>query len=255
MVGWAYAHLKWASDLGLAYLRVVVDPEWRGHGIGSELWARAESHLRALQPHTLRATADAGTEGIAFVEHRFFEPTRRSIISRLNVHEAPNLALRPPKGFELIPLSQVTHREEEMYQLNLAAERDVLADEPRGRLLTFEAWRRETLTHPDLTPDGSFYLSDGERLAAFALLIIDHSRHIGWNEMTGTLPEYRGRGLASVVKAETINWAKSNGIDRILTNNDAENQPILALNRRLGYQPVKILVDYEQPLSAEMRSR
>jgi RimJ/RimL family protein N-acetyltransferase len=78
------------------------------------------------------------------------------------------------------------------------------------------------------------------------MLIVDQGRRRAWNEMTGTLPSHRGRGLATAAKLATIHWARSNWIERILTNNDAENAPMLAINRHLGYKPVKFLIDYER---------
>ncbi|KPC92636.1 hypothetical protein ADL27_23995 [Streptomyces sp. NRRL F-6602] len=54
--------------------------------------------------------------------------------------------------------------------------------------------------------------------------------------MTGTLREYRGRGLASLAKTATLHKARAAGLREAFTGNDAENAPMLAVNRKFGYE-------------------
>ena len=56
------------------------------------------------------------------------------------------------------------------------------------------------------------------------------------NAFTGVIPEYRGRGIATALKVKTILHAREVGVSEILTQNDSENEPMLAINRKLGYQ-------------------
>jgi GNAT superfamily N-acetyltransferase len=73
---------------------------------------------------------------------------------------------------------------------------------------------------------------------------------------TGTLPEYRGRGLALAVKLASLRWAAARGVTRVFTSNDETNAPMLAVNRRLGYRPVGRGVEYlaeREGLSRERR--
>jgi RimJ/RimL family protein N-acetyltransferase len=69
--------------------------------------------------------------------------------------------------------------------------------------------------------------------------------------MTATLPEFRRRGLALAVKLAAARWAQANGFERILTENDAENTGMLAVNQRLGYRPLyeqtKWVLEWERP--------
>jgi GNAT superfamily N-acetyltransferase len=55
--------------------------------------------------------------------------------------------------------------------------------------------------------------------------------------ITGVDRPYRGRGLALALKLRTIRLARRYGAAYIRTHNDSENAPMLALNRKLGYQP------------------
>ena len=99
---------------------------------------------------------------------------------------------------------------------------------------------------PTLDHDGSFVVELDGRPAAFAWLVVDRGRRLAANEMTGTRPELRGRGLASTAKLATIRWAAENGISRIYTSNHEENAPMVAINRKLGYRVVAEIVDYER---------
>ena len=93
---------------------------------------------------------------------------------------------------------------------------------------------RERAESPDLAADGSFVAFFDGRPAAFALLTAD-AHGVAENEFTATLPDLRGRGLATLCNLATIRWAKENGIHTIVAGNDAGNAPLLAINERLGY--------------------
>jgi GNAT superfamily N-acetyltransferase len=57
------------------------------------------------------------------------------------------------------------------------------------------------------------------------------------NLLTGVDPRYRGRKIAQALKLQAIHYAREQGAAAIQTQNDAENVAILAINRKLGYQP------------------
>jgi hypothetical protein len=44
--------------------------------------------------------------------------------------------------------------------------------------------------------------------------------------------------LAQALKSLSIRFAKEFGADYIITHNDSQNAPMLAVNRKLGYQPL-----------------
>ena len=74
---------------------------------------------------------------------------------------------------------------------------------------------------------------------------------VALNGMTGTLRAYRGRGLAKLAKAATIRWAREDGLRRIVTENDAENAAMIAVNEWLGYRVVarRAFLCLERPAS------
>ena len=58
-----------------------------------------------------------------------------------------------------------------------------------------------------------------------------------YNLMTGVDRAYRSRHIALALKVQSICFAKAFGADSIRTHNDSQNGPMLAINRKLGYQP------------------
>ncbi len=54
---------------------------------------------------------------------------------------------------------------------------------------------------------------------------------------TGVRGDYRGRGLATLLKTKAIEYAKARGATKIRTHNHSENAPMLAINKKLGFEP------------------
>ncbi|MGY5026869.1 GNAT family N-acetyltransferase, partial [Streptomyces griseus] len=54
--------------------------------------------------------------------------------------------------------------------------------------------------------------------------------------MTGTLREFRGRGLAKLAKNDSLHRARAAGYTDAYTSNDTGNGPMLAVNAWFGYE-------------------
>jgi len=183
-----------------------VAPEARGRGIGAALWASVENH--ADEP-AVCWTDDAA--GVAFAESRGFRSSATRIVSVLDLAAAVPAEPSPPVGVRIMSWAQL--------------------DAPPVEL---EAVDRAD--SPDLAPAGSFVaVADGQPVA-YTLLTTDE-RGFAENEFTATLPDFRGRGLATLCKVASIRWAEANGIHAIVAGNDRDNEPMLAINRKLGYRP------------------
>lgn len=76
---------------------------------------------------------------------------------------------------------------------------------------------------------------DGDRVVGLSTLEFAGGGDGALTGMTGVLREYRGRGLALAMKLRTIEEAQRRGLARMRTNNDPDNPPMLAVNRKLGY--------------------
>ena len=242
IVGWGIARFNWSvSAEGVSWLWVGVREQARRRGIGSGLYALAEAHLVEGRARKLETFAAPDSAGERFAERRGFRKTRAEHFLTLDPHETDLSGLprieseKAVEGFRVAPLRDVLDRPRELHALYAAAEADVPADEIEDNI-PYEDWVHETLEAPDLDRDGSFVVLAGERPVALSFLHVNRELGVAENEMTGTLPEFRRRGLARLAKLATIQWARENGVTEISTGNDRENAAMRSLNEQLGYR-------------------
>jgi GNAT superfamily N-acetyltransferase len=69
------------------------------------------------------------------------------------------------------------------------------------------------------------------------------------HDLTAVRREWRGRGVARVLKRAQIAWAIERGYERLETANEERNAPIRALNERFGYRPAATLVRLQGPVA------
>jgi GNAT superfamily N-acetyltransferase len=235
IVGSAWAGFEWAvATPGRGRFWVAVAPEHRRRGVGGTLYEVVEKYLRGHGAWRARANVDADPAGERFLRERGFERTGADIVSELVL---PGIDLKEPSapGFSVVPLAEARDRIEDLYAVCAAGELDMPGDEP-DTALTIEDWMLDDFGVPDLSGEGSFVALEEDRVVSLAFLAVDPPRKLGYNQMTATLPEFRRRGLALAVKLAAARWAQANGLERILTENDAENHGMLAVNARLGYR-------------------
>jgi GNAT superfamily N-acetyltransferase len=242
IVGWAEAGLEWQTAAeGAAGAWVLVHPEQRGKGIGRELARVVDEHLAAIDARHAETHAVEKSEGQAFAERRGYKVTRREIFSALDPRTVDRDELRSLEsdkaaaGLRVGALAELRDRPEEFHALDAAVTADVPADFPQDDL-RYDEWLVGTLGAPDRDWEGSRIVFAGERPVAMTLLTVDRERHRADNDMTGTLPEFRGRGLARLAKLSSLVWAAEHGIEEVATANDESNVGMLAVNRRLGYK-------------------
>ena len=84
------------------------------------------------------------------------------------------------------------------------------------------------------------------RLAAITLIRIDRPSGRAQNNLAGTLREFRGRGLATLLKSHSLRRAAELGVTIAITDNEEANAPMLAVNLRLGYRPFARRLTWER---------
>ena len=236
LVAFANARFRWAlEEPGIAGLWVGVLPAHRHQGFARELYPLAEEHLLARDARRLGSTVrEDEADGRAFAKRLGYREGRREQYWALEV-QPDAAAPSPPTGVKVVRLGEVIDRPHDLFELYDAAERDMPDD--HVHTMDFDDWKLETLGNPELDADLSAVVLVSDRPASFAWLTTDRGGRRAMNEMTGTAPEFRRRGLARLAKQATVNWAAEAGIRRILTSNDATNADMLALNEHLGYRP------------------
>jgi GNAT superfamily N-acetyltransferase len=247
IVGSAWAAFEWSVPThGKGRFWVAVAPEHRGHGIGGALYDVVEKYLRGRGAWRARANVDDDPAGERFLARRGYEPHKTDRVSELVLADAE----LPEPSVPVVPLAQARQLERDLYEICAAGELDMPGDEPETAL-TLETWRLDDYGVPDLSGEGSFVALDRERAVALAFLCVDPRRRLAYNQMIATRPFHRRRGLALAVKLAAARWARANGFERILTENDESNVGMLAVNERLGYRPlydqVSFVLEWERP--------
>lgn len=115
---------------------------------------------------------------------------------------------------------------------------------------SFAEWRAETLDNPLIDRDASVVALEGREPVALAWLCTDREGRRGEALMAATRRDRRGRGLATAAKTESLRRAAELGITRILTGNDDESAPMLAINRKLGFTAAGVVESFSKPLLA-----
>ena len=211
-------------------------PAFRRRGLGTRLFETAAAHIVGHGARRLESTVrDDEPEARAFARRLGFEEGRSEQYWELEVVSAAGGKAEPTGEVSVVRLREVRDRERELFALYDSAERDMPDDYTHA--MAFEDWLPETLGNPELDLDLSAVVLVDGRPAAFAWLTADREGARAANEMTGTAPEFRRRGLARLAKEATIRWAAEAGVRTIVTSNDTTNAHMLALNEHLGYRP------------------
>lgn len=250
VAGWVRARLRWATSAeGVAELWAFVEPGSRRRGLGAGLYDTAYAHLLDAGGRVLESWT-TGEEGGRFLLARGFAATRTQEVLQLALATADLsgfgelVAARETEGYELLPLAAVSDRPEELHRLDAGATAAVPTTYAEDDV-RLDDWLVEALGHPQLSHEGSFVVvAAGGTPVAYAFLHVDPAFRLAANEMTGTHRDHRRRGLARLAKLGTIAWARDQGYESILTDNDGENTGILHLNRSLGYLPVGTETQY-----------
>lgn len=242
IVAWAPSGLYQSAS---AWFWIGVRPELRGRGIGGALYDHVEARL-CEQGATRIETTPNDEAGRQFLDARGFEVSATFRVSEIDPRRV-SPAVRPRPGVEVVALREVSELAETLFELYSQGRADVPSASPRA-VWTFAEWRAQTLDHPLLDLDASVVVLEGGEPVSLAWLYSDREGHRAETLMAATRRDRRGRGLASVAKIESTRRAATVGLTRILTSNDVDNRPMLAINDRLGYTPTVVIDSYTKNL-------
>lgn len=233
VVAWGSAAINtWTSEVGQAGLNVHVHPGHRLRGIGGALAARLHEHLGEIG--AVRVRTFASPSGVEFARRRGYDGSRQMHYSGVDLRQPLPEQPPTPDGIVLVGLDQVTPRQ--AYDADTIASRDEPGDSPIDAV-DFDQWVQEIWESPGLDKALSVAALAGDEIASFTAVETAGDR--AWAGMTGTLPAYRGKGLAKLVKSVALRRAAAAGITGAFTSNDDENGPMLAVNNWLGYRRVE----------------
>jgi len=94
---------------------------------------------------------------------------------------------------------------------------------------------REWFASPGLQMDRIWIAREGDDIVGISQLSYPPVRGSVETDWTGMARRARGRGIARALKCETLMQAIALGVERVRTDNDSTNLPILHLNETMGY--------------------
>lgn len=222
-------------------LTMAVQPPSQGRGIGTEL----ERRLRAF------TGGEGGTELTAiireddavsrrFLQRRGYQEAYRRFEMELDV-SAFEWSRFPawrdgPRGLLLTTLAEIGATEESLQKLlELSTQLGDDVPHPEGAPQFTLEDIRQFAGMPGFRHDGLFLLLDGERYVGMSGVWMRDGQP-AYTYFTGVARDYRGRGLATLLKLATIEFVQRLGIGAMRTNNDTLNYPMVAVNEKLGYR-------------------
>ena len=151
------------------------------------------------------------------------------------------------EGVRLLTLAQDREPERfrHLHELDEEGEQDVPSTVPHVPK-SFDAFMK-WFGEPGLHLDRLWIAREGGRIVGLSVLSYPPIRGHVSTDWTTTLRAVRGRGIARALKLETVAQAIELGIDRVRTDNDSQNAPILHLNEQMGYHRVTGAVSLLKP--------
>ena len=241
LVGWASAAIAYESSERPGFLLVCVAPKSRRAGLGAALLERCEAHLAGLGIAKVLSFTTSEETSRSFAAAHGFRHTHTIRISGVDPRTIEPAGA--PPGVELRPLAELDPRK--VYELDSEATLDV-PSEVALDAGSFEQWLEEYWRHPDTDLDASVAAVIDDRPVAFSQLRVGPGGR-AVNDMTGTLRDYRGRGLALLAKRATLVNAAGRGVELVSTENDETNAPMLRVNEKLGYRPIGSELRWSRP--------
>lgn len=232
------------------WLHIWVPAAERRRGFGSALFADASAWARSKGYAAFEAwVRENAEEGIAFASKLGFEETgrERGLTLDLTAIEAP--VVEPPTGIELTTWADRPEVAPGLHEVWAEAAVDIPGEEDEV-VDPFEDWLRNDMQSAGDRAEGIFVALAGDEVVGYAKLHFSAAQPTTlYHDMTGVKRAWRGRGIASALKATQIRWAKEAGYEELRTSNEERNAPIRKLNKRFGYQPAVGRIYLRGPLA------
>lgn len=223
---------------------VRVHPEWQGRGIGSAMQADLTGFIRT-QDGTMYSgeLRDNDADALRWLQRRGGQIDRHLFESTLDLHTlaesqfAGVIERVTATGIRFLTLADEPGEENLRRLYNLVSR--TVFDIPGWDTASFEPFAdwRKPLEEQGSKPDLQWLALDGDRCVGTTALELREASGTMYTFHTSVDREYRGRGIALALKLLSVQTARRYGATLMRTHNDETNAPMLAINRKLGYQP------------------
>ncbi len=240
VVGHLELQIPLADNTHRAAVEILVHPESRRRGIGSALLDVAERAARTERREVMGAESDVATDR---------DDPAAGFAARHGEHASGYEVLTSWDG---IPDEWLADRAE--------LSRRMSTDVPLGGLaITEEKWDAERVRRNFATVRAqgrrvvesvARQTATGRLVGYTTLAVASHTPHLAYQWDTLVLHEHRGRRLGLLLKAANLRALTAGlpGVRRVATWNARENEPMLRVNRALGFEVVGRLTEWQRKL-------
>jgi len=239
------------------FCRVGVHPEHRRRGIGEALHDTVEQEALGRGAVCLWSVVRGNDPpSLRFQERHGFAPTRTKWESRLDLTQfnpsrfSDRSKVLLDRGIRITTLAAEGADRPEVLRRFYDLWTITVEDEPRmGDYfpISFDAFLETVIRGPKVLPDATFLAQLGEKYVGSSSLERDLSVpdniEVGF---TGTLPEFRGLGIASELKRVAVIYARTQKYHSVTTGNDSLNPRIWAINEKLGFRRERTWIEGER---------
>jgi GNAT superfamily N-acetyltransferase len=244
IIGYAIAAHFGGMLPGRFYTWVTTSAEWRGQGIGHQLY---ESALQIVAEHggdcLESEVEEADAAGRRFAEQLGFEITGHLFGSTLDLatfDESPFSHIVPAVEASGIRFTSLAEEDtpamrRQLHEVNYRTVLDIPGRE--GTFFSFEEFSQMVFDSSWYRPGGQILALDGATAVGLAAVAFYPDTGLAYHNMTGVDSAYRGRKIAQALKLLAIRFGRQIGATHMRTHNDSRNAPMLAINGKLGYRP------------------
>jgi mycothiol synthase len=220
-----------SSQPHFAVVLVTVLPQLRRRGAGSALFEAASAWAAEQGVGELETVIDSSDDAsLDFALHRSFHEQSREVVLELEIATVDPGAVEPPPGIDIVLLADRPELARGVYEVGLEA----LPDVPGSDGWTPPSFEQFTKAH--LRGPAIFVAVAADEVVAYAKLNAGADGTSFEHGMTAVKPDWRRRGIAQSLKRAQIAWAKENGVERLIAENDEQNVAMRRINEALGYR-------------------
>jgi len=256
------AHTAWAkSPARFGSMRFVLHPKsWTDASYvqlvdAGESWVRAEGgeigvvRVRENIKHEIRILERRGYREVRRGRQWELDLTAHRERLLAGAEEGRERMLK--EGVRLLALDRDTDRDRltKLYEMSTMGERDIPTTVPMHKL-SYDEWHHMWFDNPGTRADRFWIAREGDAIVGLSAIEYPPTRGVPWTAFTTTARSVRGRGIARALKYETIAQAIGLGVERIRTQNDGDNAPILHINAQMGYEPIDPVLELHRELTS-----
>lgn len=267
VIGHLAVELHLHDNTHRAEFTLAVQPNHRRRGVGTALLETAERFARDERRPVLGVESDVATghdnPAVGFAARHGFRAAQQELHSRLTlpveIESARAEAEKHAENYEVLT-SWDGIPDEWLADRALLARR-MSTDAPLGAVdFSEEAWDADRVGYDfeQIRQEGrrvvesvARHVPSGRLVGYTTIVVTERTPEIAQQWATLVLHEHRGHRLGLLLKAANLQAlvAKIPTVRRIHTWNAVENEPMLRVNRSLGFAPIGLMTEWQKRLA------